>query len=116
MAFSVKISGISKETGGAVLHMEPPWWNADQLTKDKRFVVSNETGSYFDYDTNVSVKEMRELHEGFRLAAVTGVYGSDGWQKVITPMLQKLDEALYSQQAVYSYFHITVFEWETGLG
>ena len=116
MAFSVKISGISKETGDIILKMEPPWWNADQLSEDDRFVVSNDTGSYFDYDANVSVKEMRELHEEFRLAAVTGVYGCDGWQKVINPMIQRLDEALYSQPDVYSCFHITVFEWETGLG
>ena len=115
MAFSVKISGISKKTGGEVFNMEPPWWNSDQLRKDERFVVSNETGSYFDYDADVSISEMRELHERFKLAATAGVYGSDQWREIKTPNLEKLDEVLYSRSDDYSHFHITVFEWESGL-
>jgi hypothetical protein len=95
--------------------MEPQWWSAKQLENDERFVVSND-GSYFDYDADLSIEEMKELHEEFKKAAVADVvYGLDQWQEIINPKLELLDKALYSQSDDYSHFHVTVFEWESGL-
>ena len=115
MAFSVRIIGISKKTGKALLDMEPQWWRANQLEDDERFVMSND-GSYFDYDADLSIEEMKDLHEQFKRAAITDtVYGSDQWQEIIQSKLELLDKALYSETDQYSHFHVTVFEWESGL-
>ena len=110
MAFSVKIKGFAKDSKKILLEMEPPWWDTNQLKKDNRFVISNDTGSYFDYDADVSVEEMKEIHERFRPASNSGVFKCDDWQ----PMINDLDKALYSDSANYSHFHINVFEWESG--
>lgn len=115
MAFSVRISGISKGSSEVSLSMEPSWWKANQLMDDDRFVESNDTGSYFDYDADMTLVEMRVLHEAFKEAATTGIYGGEGWQKMIKPELKRLDEALYSEADEYSHFHVTVFEWESGM-
>ncbi len=96
--------------------MEPRWWDADQLRTDERFVKSNETGSYFDHDADLSVEEMREIHERFRKITSAGLYKHGQWREIIQPMLKELDEALYSGATDYSHFHIRVFEWESGLG
>ena len=116
MAFAVLITGYSKDAGQVLLKVEPPWWYADQLRNDDRFAHTNETGSYSDYDADVSLEEMREIHEEFRLAATTGVYENHEWQARIQPMLKELDEALSAGSDAYSHFHICVFEWESGLG
>lgn len=116
MAFSVRIVGFSKGAGKVLLEMEPQWWDADQLQEDDRFIASNDTGSYFDFDADMSVEEMKEIHERFRPAATSGVFENDEWQEIIQPKLKNLDEALYSSSGNYSHFHINVFEWESGLG
>ena len=95
--------------------MKPPWWDTNQLRKDNRFSESNDTGSYLDYDADVSVEEMKVIHEMFKPAATSGVFEYDKWQEVIQPMLKELDEALYSDSEKYSHFHVNVFEWESGL-
>ena len=46
---------------------------------------------------------------------MTGGYEIDASQKIIQPMLQELTEALYIFGGLYSHFHITIFEWESGL-
>ena len=114
MAFSVRIKGITKE-GGVSFTLEPSWWDANELKRDDRFTVTNDTGSYDDYDADLSVEETRALHEQFREATVSGIYGVEGWQSRIRPILDVLDEALEVGNNKYSHFHVTVFEWESGL-
>ena len=114
MAFSVKIEGIAKKKGKVLLNMEPPWWDESNLINDERFVKSNE-GGYLDYDADVSLEEMREMHDRFRSAATRGVYACEEWQEIIQPMLREIEEALYIFGGLYSHFHINVFEWESGL-
>jgi len=115
MAFDVMITGLAK-TGETLLELNPvPWWDSELLLKDDRFTVSNETGSYADFDADFTVEAMRELHEYFRPAATAGVYGEKEWQKSIRPMMKELDQALYEQADRYAHFHVNVYEWETGL-
>ena len=113
MAYSVRVKGISKDQR-PILIIEPPWWDADELMKDNRFVVSNETGSYFDHDADLSVEEAKDLHSKYREEAITGLYGGEAWQKRIRPMLEELDKAFGLGADKYSHFHVTVFEWESG--
>jgi hypothetical protein len=116
MAFSVIIKGVSKGKRHVLFEVEPPWWDTDQLLDRVQFDASNETGSYFDYDADVSLEEMRGIHESFRNAATMGVYACDEWQERIQPMIRELDEALYERPDDYAYFHINIFEWESGFG
>ena len=113
MAFSVKIQGIAKKKGKVLLSMEPSWWDTHKFINDDRFMESKE-GGYLDYDADVSIEEMREIHEKFRPEANRLISGSVEWQKVIQPKLKELDDALYSRADEYSHFYMNVFEWESG--
>ncbi len=74
MAFDVLITGMTKD-GETLLELNPvPWWDSDTLMDDDRFTVSNETGSYADFDADLNLHDMRALHEHFRPAATAGVY------------------------------------------
>jgi hypothetical protein len=115
MPFSVKVKGKSKDGAHALLDIEPPWWDAVQLREDARFIETCNTPGYLDYEADVSLEEMREVHERYRHAATTDVYEYDKWQEIIRPMMLELDKALYSQFDEYLNFHITIFEWESGL-
>ena len=115
MAYSVRIIGYSKEYRSPILDLEPPWWPAEPLMEDSRFIEKFE-GSYYDYDADLTVEEMRALHLKFRVDATTGVYGSEAWQPQIRPILWELDEALSERAEEFSHFHVNVFEWESGLG
>lgn len=115
MAFDVMITGIAKN-GETLLEVNPVvWWDTDQLMKDDRFMVSNETGSYDDYDADFTLEDMRDIHEYFLPAATEGVYGEKEWQESIQPMMKELDTVLYEQADRYHHYHVLVYEWETGL-
>ena len=114
MAFSVRIKGIDRKSERVTLNMELPWWSPQELIGDKRFVETNE-GGYLDYDADVSLEEMIAIHEMFVPEATSKMDGCKEWQKIIQPMLQELTEALYIFGGLYSHFHITIFEWESGL-
>lgn len=116
MAHSVKATGVSTHTGALLLEMELPWWDADQLVEDDRFAISKEAVGYLDYDAELTVDEMRMLHERFRLAATSGVFAFDEWQKVLQPRLEALDQILYAHTDAPAVFHVSVFEWDSGLG
>lgn len=108
MAFSVRITGISKDTGQAIFKIEPSWWDAYQLMKDERFSDSSHDAGYLDYSAKMSIEEMRELHEKYRVKVL-----NIGYQHFY-PKSLKLEEALYIQSDAYSHFYVTVFEWESG--
>jgi hypothetical protein len=90
--------------------MEPAWWDKEELKHADGFVQTLTEG-YLDYSKDVSVTEMRELHDVFRPAAHTGVYADSTWQEIIRPELQLLDDALYDRPDDFSHFRVTVFEW-----
>lgn len=116
MAFDVMITGIAKYTGKMLLELNPViWWDRDELMNDDRFTITNESGSYFDHDADFTVEGMRALHEHYRAAATSGVYGEKEWQESIAPMIKELDEALYRQTDQYDHVHVLVYEWETGM-
>ena len=112
-AKSVRVTLYSFPTSVAVLVIEPPWWNADLLCADARFTMSNETGSYYDWDADLNEEEFKEMHEKFRRDAQR--YASPGWQERIAPMMQALDGALEGALGPISKANVCVFEWESGL-
>ena len=100
MAFSVRIEGISKETGRVVLTMEPRWWDANELRADDRFEdISTDLG-YEALEANLWFEDMRVLHEKYKEGAM--LWGSE---------VQELETALYTSVDTYSFFHVTVSEW-----
>ena len=114
MAFSVRFTGYTQGVKSKLLDLEIPWWDVDALREDSRFVVSNQ-GGYWDYNANLSCEEARALHEQFKPRATRGVYEYGGWQKIIQPMLKELDSAFALPKSHFSHFHVSVFEWESGL-
>jgi len=115
MAFDVMVTGLAKDTGETLFELNPVvWWDADLLINSSRFTVSNETGSYADYDADLSIDDMRALHEHFRPAAKSGVFKWKEWQESIQPEMKELDTALYEQANQYDHFHVNVYEWESG--
>lgn len=64
MAFDVMVTGVAKDTGETLLEINPVvWWDTDALVNSNRFTVSNETGSYADFDADLSHEEMRVIHD-----------------------------------------------------
>jgi hypothetical protein len=114
MAFSVRIAGYSKDTGAEVYMLEPCWWDDRELMEDDRFTETSLNPGYLDYWARLSIVEMREIHEKYKNASKIGIYGSDDWQKRITPKIKELDDILYKRFNYYSDFVVTVFEWESG--
>jgi hypothetical protein len=55
------------------------------------------------------------LHERFKPRATQGVYEYTRWQELVQPMLQELGLVFGSRAHEFSYFHVNVFEWESGL-
>ena len=115
MAFSVRITGISRETGEAMFELEPSWWDTAVLMRDHRFIQSEQTRGYQDYDADLSVDETRSLHEQFLPKATAGAFGHCGWPEIIQRQVAALNAALRADDE-FSHFHISVFEWESGLG
>jgi hypothetical protein len=100
MAFSVRIEGISKETGRVVLTIEPRWWDANELRADDRFKdISTDLG-YEDLEAHLWFEDMRVLHEKYK-----GGAGS-----LMRCEMQELETALYTSVDTYSFFHVTVSE------
>lgn len=114
MPFDVIVSGISKVDGEVLFKLEPVWWNAAWLGKDERFKEVDLNQSYYDYIAELSVDEVRKMHEHFKPVATEGVYEYDAWQERIQPILKELDEALYQNSDLYAHFKVHVFEWESG--
>ena len=116
MGFSVKITGYSKADDEVLMEIEPHWWNAKELVRDERFVVQPRNGRiYYNYDADLSLTEMRELHERYK-ANVTTI---QKWLcfkfKKLSPQCRNLQDALFYRSHKYSRFHVNVSEWESGL-
>jgi hypothetical protein len=97
------------------LRIEPRWWDADEVSRDPRFVISNDTGSYSDWNADLTDAEFQAMHDHFRSQATVGIYQSDDWQRVIRPQLQVIDGVLSGALGSISKVNVTVFEWESGL-
>jgi hypothetical protein len=115
MTFSVKITGYSETEGQMLMMMEPHWWDAEELVKDKRFVECDKRKFYRDYEADLSLDEVRELHERYKGNVTTlQKFLCFRFKKLSSPC-QKLYGALFRSDQNISHFHINVFEWESGL-
>lgn len=115
MAFSVRLTGFPVEPGKPLFQIEPTWWPANVIRKDPRMKETFADG-YLDYRALLSVEDVREIHEQYRVAASQGVFGSAQWQDIIHPMITDLDAVLGVRSAEFGHFEVWVYEWESGLG
>jgi hypothetical protein len=115
MAFSVKITGYSKADGKTLMEIEPHWWSTKDLMQDNRFVKAHEGRRYYDYNADLSLGEMRELHDRYK-DNVTSIQKFLCFRfKKFSPPCRELHDALHRRSHKYSGFHVNVFEWESGL-
>lgn len=117
MARSIRLTGISKDDGSELLDIEPRWWAIEELDKSVKFrwIESNDTGSYSDLDSDISVDEARTLHEQFKSRAIQGMFSSLDAQEFIKTDVHAIDSAVGKDSARFSHFHLCIFEWESGL-
>jgi hypothetical protein len=113
MAFLVRITGYSKDTGKESFKMEPPWWPASELKYDPRF-RSSESDGYLNYRAEMSSGEALVIHRQFEPRASQGSFGFPDWQKIIRPMMDELNAVLGPRSQEFSRFVVEVLEWESG--
>jgi hypothetical protein len=114
-SITISFYGKGRPTG-PLLNVEPRWWDADDLCADSRFEMSNETGSYYDWSADLTVREFINLHEAFRPQATSGVYAAPDWQKIIQPRIKAIDDAVAGALGKIVKIEVRVAEWESGLG
>ena len=105
MAVSIRIWGVAKD-GATRFSIDPVyWWNTD-VCKDKRFTRTNDTGSYDDFDADLSIEEFKVLHERYKKEDARGTWKDE---------IAILDKAVYEEADQYSHIHVCVYEWDSGM-
>ena len=138
MAYSVRFTGISKKDGSDLFRIEPSWWTVGEvkelLTCD--WIVSNDTGSYFDDDADISFDQARGLHAHFAPTVFELIaYNEDcirserlrsddsaasrleSYEKYVAELKAEFDSiaaAVSDEGKLFSHFHVCIFEWESG--
>jgi hypothetical protein len=115
MAFAVKITGYSKADEKVLMEIEPSWWDAGELMRDTRFVQSRKGRVYYAYDADLTLTEMRELHERYKGNVTTVQKWLCFRFNRLSPPCRNLQDALFHRPHRYSRFHVNVFEWDSGL-
>jgi hypothetical protein len=115
MAFAVKITGYSKADEKVLMEIEPSWWDAGELMRDTRFVQSRKGRVYCAYDADLTLTEMRELHERYKGNVTTVQKWLCFRFNRLSPPCRNLQDALFHRPHRYSRFHVNVFEWDSGL-
>ena len=115
MAFSLKVTGYSRKDGRALMEIEPNWWDAQELMQDRRFAEPQQQGRFQHYHADLSLDEMRELHDRYKGNVTTIQRWLCFRFKKLSPPCRELHHALHRRSRNYSHFHVNVFEWESGL-
>lgn len=117
MARSIRLIGISKADGSNLLRVEPTWWAIDEIDQVVKFnwIESNDTGSYTDFNADITVDEARTLHEHFKLHATRGMFSGVDTQEFIKPDLDAIEASVGARAVEFSHFRVCIFEWESGM-
>lgn len=138
MAYGLRLSGIEKAKGKVLFLIEPNWWTISELGKlvNLNWVKTNKTGSYSDNDADISLDEVRILHEQFKpvllelIAYNTGCLETckkdndkhaaarlEGYTRYVSQLngeLQTIEAALGEYADKYAHFHLCIYEWDSG--
>ena len=111
MVFAVNIKGHSSDQFEVLLDIDIFWWDTNELRKDSRFVERYPYSRFFNsYVANLSVDEVKVIHEKYKPLAASGKYANSKWQDIIQPLVTNIDSALNFHSGEYSYFHLIIFE------
>ena len=113
--YSVKITGFSKEDGQILMRAEPHWWDARELVSDNRFIETRRNQTDYDYDADLSLEELRELHERYKRDFTRFHKWLCFKFGKLAPSCKKLQKAMTYRSYRYSHFHVTISERESGL-
>jgi hypothetical protein len=138
MAYSIRFEGVGSD-GKTLFTIEPHWWQVEVVRErfEKRWIVTNETGSYTDEDVDISASEARALHRHFRKELKKMITYNESCLKSYrkdtdeyAPLrvadytkycdelkghLELLDGAVGEDAATFAHFHVCIFEWDSGL-
>lgn len=115
MAFTIKITGYSKSDDKVLVELEPDWWDAGDLMRDARFTRTQRNRGYDGYDADLSLTEMRELHERYKNNVTTIQKWLCFKFKRLSMPCRKMQETLFDRSTRYSRFHVRISEWDSGL-
>ena len=115
MAYTIKITGYSKTDDKALVEMEPDWWDADELMQDNRFTEKIRARGYRGFDADLSISEMRDLHEHYKKNVTTIQKWLCFKFKRLSRPCRKMQEALFDRSGRYARFHVRISEWDSGL-
>ncbi len=114
MALAVRIEVMSPPCTSPWLRLEPNWWNADELIRDRRFRYEPEMAGYDDYVAELTRAEFADLHRRYMERIPGSVWDSVGWAKTIKPKVSMLAAAIALADPERDRFVVTVFEWSSG--
>lgn len=98
------------------LIMELPWWDAEKLCTDPRFIEGYSPSHDLQWTAELSDADLQTLHEAHRGRSNTGVYDCPIWQKRIQPAIQVIDSTLAGGLGQIYQIVVCVFEWDSGMG
>ena len=138
MAYSLRLSGFGKNGGKELFRIEPAWWPISEVRGlvQLDWVRTNETGSYFDEDADISLDVARKLHEHFKPGILELIafnvscveeamespdeFHADyvaSYSKYVAELkgeLHTIETALGANADSFAHFHLCIFEWESG--
>ncbi len=138
MAYGLRLTGHSQADGNELLQMEPTWWTISEVRNlvPRKWVKTDETGSYTDENLDISVELARQLHEHFKPAMLKEIAfnvsclescknASDAnavvrgatYSEYVAQLREKLhtiETALGSDASKFAHFHLCIFEWDSG--
>ena len=66
MAYSVSITGFSKNNEEKIFSLDALWWDGFRLLSDSRFKSFEVNPGYLDSSASLSIDEMKELQDKYR--------------------------------------------------
>ncbi len=115
MSYAIKITGYSKTNHRMLMDVEPDWWNAEELVQDSRFIECIKRRFYRNYEADLSLEEVRDLHERYKNNVNTVQKFLCSKLRRASSPCQKLHGVLFRAFDNYSHFRVEIFEQELGL-
>ena len=111
MAFALRVSGKTKN--GQEIHIEPSWWNINELRSTYDF--KEELDYYLDCYLDVDKQTFQEIKESQEKYRKKGIYEDELWSGINDQTKDELDDLVQNLQED-SAIKIWIYEWESGLG
>jgi len=91
--------------------MRPIWWDCDELISDDRFEEVKLNHGFKGLNATLTILEIIELHERYKLQSKRGIYSSPEWQQRTQPDIREFDDVLYNNDKNYNNFSVWISQW-----